>query len=107
MQGHRQRRYGTPVTLMDDPTATEAADALQAAYFRRSLIDERAHLLAEVTKRRDNIAARGERGDTKTTARLGTQLRSVEAQVRYLGRLIAWLDHRFATQLSSARSTRR
>jgi hypothetical protein len=30
--------------------------------------------------------------------RLGSHLRSVEAQVRYLDRLIARLDHRFANR---------
>jgi hypothetical protein len=90
---------------MDDSAAAEAAEAadvLQAAYFRRSLIDERAHLLAEVAKRRDNIAARVEHGRTQATARLGSQLRSVEAQVRYVDRLIARLDHRFATHLGGS-----
>jgi hypothetical protein len=94
----RQWRYGMCVALMDDLAAAEAdkaADALQAAYFRRALIDERAHLVAEVSKRRDYIAARVEWGRTQATDRLGSQVRSVEAQVRYLDRLIAGLDHRF------------
>jgi hypothetical protein len=80
MQGHR-----VTVTLMNDPAAAEAADvadALQAAYFRRSLCDERAHLLAEISKRRDDIATRAERGSTYARHRLGSHLRSAEAQVR-------------------------
>ena len=48
MQGRHWRSYGTSVTLNDDEAANEAADALQAAYFRRSLCDERAHLLTEI-----------------------------------------------------------
>jgi hypothetical protein len=103
MQWQRSRRYGMPVTLMDDLTAIEAdkaADALQAAYFRRSLCNERAHLLAEISKRRDDIADRAERGNTQALQRLGSTLRSTEAQVRYVDRLIARLDHRFATPLA-------
>jgi hypothetical protein len=50
------------VTLNDDEAAAEAADALQAAYFRRSLCDERALLLAEISKRRYEITKRTDRG---------------------------------------------
>jgi hypothetical protein len=87
------------VALIDDPAtveAAEAADALQAAYFRRSLCNERAHLLAEISKRRDDIATRAKRGSTYGMDRLGSHLRSVEAQVRYVDGLIARLEHRFA-----------
>jgi hypothetical protein len=85
------------VTLNDDEAAAEAA-ALQAAYFRRSLCDERAQLLAEICKRRDDLSKRTDRGSTHAIHRLGSHLRSVEAQVRYRDRLIARRDHRFANQ---------
>jgi hypothetical protein len=84
------------VTLLDDEAAAEAADTLQAAYFRTSLCEERGHLLAEIAKRRDEITKRTERGSTYAIDRLRSHLRSVEAQVRYLDGLIARLDHRFA-----------
>lgn len=86
------------MTLNDDEAANEAADALQAAYFRRSLCDERAHLLAEISKQRDDIIERADEGSTHAIHRLGSHLRSVEAQVRYLDHLIARLDHRFANR---------
>jgi hypothetical protein len=69
-----------------------------AAYFRRSLCDERAHLLAEISKRRDDITKRADRSSTHARHRLGSHLRSVEAQARYVDQLIARLDQRFANQ---------
>ena len=98
VQGLHKAGYRTPVTLIGDKAAAEAADALQAAYFRRSLCAERAQLLAEICKRGDNIAKRTDRGSASATHRLGSYVRSAEAQMRYLDRLIARLDHRFAIQ---------
>ncbi len=87
------------MTLIDDDVATEAADALQAAYFRASLNEERQHLLAEIDKRRDDIIRRAKagRGSTTVAIRVESDLRSAEAQLRYLDRLIARLDRRFAS----------
>jgi hypothetical protein len=96
MQTWYRSGYGTPVTLLDDEAAAKAADTLQAAYFRTSLCNERAHLLAEISKRRNEIARRTERGSTYAIDRLRSHLRSVEVQVRYLDGLIARLDRRFA-----------
>jgi hypothetical protein len=98
MQGAHRRRYGTAVTLIHEEAASTAADVLQAAYFRRWLCAERKQLVAEVSKRRDAIAERTERGSTSAMHRLGSSLRSAEAQVRYVDRLIARLEHRFAFQ---------
>jgi UDP-N-acetylmuramate-alanine ligase len=98
VQGLHKAGYGTPVTLIGVEAAAEAADALQAAYFRRSLCAERAQLLAEICKRGDNIAKTDRQGSASVTHRLGSYVRSAEAQVRYLDRLIARLDHRFAIQ---------
>jgi hypothetical protein len=69
--------------------SVKAADALQAAYFRRSLCDERTQLLVEISKRRGDITGRTDRGGTHAIDRRGSHLCSVEAQVRYLDRLIA------------------
>ena len=98
VQGLHKAGYRTPVTLIDDKAAAEAADALQPAYFRRSLCAERAQLLVEICKRGENIAKRIDRGSASVTHRLGSYVRSAEAQMRYLDRLIARLDHRFAIQ---------
>ena len=84
------------MTLLDDQGAANA-DARQAAYFRRSLCDERAHLCSEIAERRDDIDRRQERGYAHPAQRLGSQLRSAESQLRYLDRLIARLDHRFGS----------
>jgi hypothetical protein len=54
MQARRRLGYGSPVTPSDD----EAADVLQAAYFRKSLCDERAQLCTEISKRRKDIGRR-------------------------------------------------
>jgi hypothetical protein len=51
------------------------------------------------TTRRADIAIRTEVGRTYAIDRLGSQLRSAEAQVRYLDRLIGRLEHRFAGHL--------
>jgi hypothetical protein len=84
------------MTLVDGHAAAQAADAMQAAYFRRSLCDERVELCAEIAKRREDIGRRV----PHSTHRLGTRLRSAEAQLRYLDRLIARLDQRFGAHLS-------
>ncbi|MGB8405876.1 MAG: hypothetical protein WCE30_17580 [Mycobacterium sp.] len=83
------------MTLVDDHAAVQAADAMQAAYFRRSLCDERAQLCSEIAERRVYIDRRHEHSRSNTAQRLGSQLRSAESQLRYLDRLIARLDHRF------------
>jgi hypothetical protein len=51
------------------------------------------------TTRRADIAMRTEDARTYAIGRLGSQLRSAEAQVRYLDRLIRRLEHRFAGHL--------
>jgi hypothetical protein len=83
------------MTPIDDEAAAQAADTMQAAYFRRSLCDERAQLCSEIAERRDYIDRRAGRVTSHTHQRLGSRLRSVESQLRYLDRLIARLDCRF------------
>lgn len=77
------------MTLIDDQAA-RAADARQAAYFRAELDAERQHLLDGIVARRALIERRTQ------NSRLRTEVHSAEAEVRYLGRLIARLDERFA-----------
>jgi hypothetical protein len=87
------------MTRIDDAAAAQVADAMQAAYLRRSLFDEREQLCSEIAERRDYIDRRHEHSRSHTAQRLGSHLRSAESQLRYLDRLIARLDHRFGDQL--------
>ncbi|MDT5117157.1 MAG: hypothetical protein QOE30_2896 [Mycobacterium sp.] len=82
------------MALIDEGAAANA-DALQAAYLRKSLCDERAHLCSEIAERRDYIDRRTGRVTSHTNQRLGSRPRSAESQLRYIDRLIARLDHRF------------
>ena len=80
------------MTILDDAAAELAADAMQAAHFRVSLVAERAQLLDSIVKRRAII-------DRRTNANhMRTQVRSAEAEVRHLNRLIERLDRRFPAQ---------
>lgn len=72
------------------------ADAMQAAYFRGFLQDERRHLLAEIAKREAEVMKRVEAGQLSALGRLRTQTRAVEAELRYVDRLIQRLAGRFA-----------
>jgi acyl-CoA reductase-like NAD-dependent aldehyde dehydrogenase len=86
------------MTRIDDAAAAQVADAMQAAYFRRSLSDEREQLCSEIA---DATTSTGVTTAAAATAqRLGSHLRSAESQVHYLDRLIARLDHRFGDQLT-------
>ncbi len=76
---------------MDDVAAAVAADAMQAAHFRVSLAAERDQLLASIVKRRAII-------DRRTNANhMRSQVRTAEAEVRQLNRLIERLDRRFSS----------
>jgi hypothetical protein len=77
-----------------DPATAAAADAEQAAYFRGYLHDQRELLLTEIAKRNAEIEKRG--GNSSSTRRLRSQMRSVEAEVQHLDRLIWRLNCRFA-----------
>lgn len=91
-------RYGAPMTAahVDDAGFVMAADALQAAYFRGTLADDREQIAGRAAKHRDELARRLELGATSGTAHLRSQVRSLQAELHYLDRLIAKLDHRFA-----------
>jgi len=77
------------VTVTDD----EAANAQQASYFRAELKMARQALVDVIGKRRPLIDRRA------ATSHLRAAVRSAEAEVRYLDRLIERLDNRFAGQL--------
>ena len=76
--------------------ADAAADAIQAAYFRDCLDDERQQRVGELQKRQAEVARRAKAGHLSSLGRLRSQLRTVEAEVRYLDHLIDCLDRRFA-----------
>jgi hypothetical protein len=86
------------MTHTDDEAAAQAADAMQAASLRESLCIERAKLCSEIAERQHYIERRATRVTSHTQQRLGSRLRSVEAQVRHVDRLIAQLDRRFGHQ---------
>jgi hypothetical protein len=81
------------VTLIDDEAAQVAADVRQAAYFRAALHAERQHLLDDIEKRQTLAQQRSD------PSRLRAANNSAQAQVRYLDRLIARLNQRFAGAL--------
>ncbi len=76
--------------------ADKQADAKQAAYFRASLVEERDQLTTHLAKRHDEITRRTDHGQHSAISRLRSQIRSVEAELRYVDGLIYRLDRRFA-----------
>ncbi|MBJ7340972.1 hypothetical protein [Mycolicibacterium sp.] len=74
-----------------------AADVMQAAYFRATLSDERDHINARLSKHRGLLAQRSGGGSMSGLAHLTSQVRALEAELRYLDGLIASLDRRFAS----------
>ena len=76
--------------MLTDVQAAKVADAQQAAYFRSELAAEREFLLIGIAKRQALIHRPGDAG-----RRMRASMRSAEAEVRYLERLIAGLDSRF------------
>ncbi len=79
------------MTLTDaEIHAALAADYQQAAYFRDKLRTERQALIDGIAKRRPLIQRHS------ATSRLHAAIRSAEAEVRYLDRLIERIERRFA-----------
>ncbi|BBZ29267.1 hypothetical protein MMAD_35620 [Mycolicibacterium madagascariense] len=77
-----------------------AADAMQAAYFRGTLVDERQQVAAHVAEHRDEMARCLTSGSASAVTHLRAQVASMEAELLYLDELIAGLDRRFATSWS-------
>jgi hypothetical protein len=73
-----------------------AADAMQAAYFRGYLMDERRHLVAEIAKREAELSKRTDAGQLSAIGRLRAQIRAVQAELRYVDQLVERLNGRFA-----------
>lgn len=78
--------------MLTDLQAAKVADTQQAAYFRSELAAERELLLTGIGKRQALVHRPGDAG-----RRMRASLRSAEAELRYLERLIAGLDSRFGT----------
>jgi hypothetical protein len=76
---------------------------MQAAYFRGCLADEREEVAAHAAKQRAEMASRLQTDRLSSMRRMQAQVRSLEAELRYLDGLIAKLDRRFAA-LWSARA---
>jgi hypothetical protein len=73
-----------------------AADAMQAAYFRGYLMDERRHLVAEIAKREAELIERTDAGQLSAMiGRLRAQIRAVQAELRYVDQLVERLNGRF------------
>ncbi|MBJ7337885.1 hypothetical protein [Mycolicibacterium sp.] len=83
-------------TARVDVDSAMAADAMQAAYFRGTLADEREYIAGHAQKHRDEMARRIASGMLSGVPQLRSQLRSQEAELRYLDGLIAQLDRKFA-----------
>jgi hypothetical protein len=83
------------VTTLDDAASIEAADAMQAAHFRVSLVSERDQLVDSIAKRRAIIDRRSNANHMRS------QVRLAEAEVRHLNRLIERIDRRFSSQWKS------
>jgi hypothetical protein len=69
---------------------------MQAVYFRSSLTEERQGLLLDIARRSAEITRRTHSGQVSAVGRLRSQIRSAEAELRYLDGLIDRLDSRFA-----------
>ena len=75
--------------------AIAPGDALQAANFRKALFEERLRIVDHAAKHRDELARRLDIGTISGVAHLRSQVRSLEAELRYLDGLVAKLDRRF------------
>jgi hypothetical protein len=80
---------------VEDETSARVADALQAAYFRGCLAHEREQAAEHLGKYRLELEHRFETGALSGTSHLQSQVRSLDAELRYIDRLIAKLDRRF------------
>ncbi|HYZ68888.1 MAG TPA: hypothetical protein VE666_13990 [Mycobacterium sp.] len=86
---------------VEGPVGTaDAGDALQAAYYRGVLADEREQVAVNLTHSRARLRACADREKVvglRAMARLRADVRALENRHRDLDRLIAALDRRFAT----------
>jgi hypothetical protein len=88
-------RFPTEDTLIPE------SDALQAAYFRGALADQRAVLGAEIGRQTRKLGSLSMKSDAMTISRLRREIRANEAEYRDLDRMIEALDRRFSTVFPS------
>jgi hypothetical protein len=80
---------------------------MQAVYYRKVLVDQRAELAAELAKAHKMLARCLERGDLIAIKRTQSEIRVMGASYRDLDRLISALDRRFAAGRPADAATRR
>jgi hypothetical protein len=84
-----------------DYTEKQASDSLQAAYFRRALVDQRALLAAEIVRQNRKLNGLSTKSDAVAISLLRRDIRANEAECRDIDRMIAALDRRFAALWAS------
>lgn len=92
--------YGLGVatpTVPIDYAEKRASDSLQAAYFRRALVDQRALITTEIVRQTRKLNGLSTRTDAVAISRLRRDIRTNEAECRDVDRMIQALDHRFAS----------
>jgi hypothetical protein len=78
-----------------------ASDALQAAYFRGTLADQRATITAVIARQNDKLVTMSTKMSSLAVSRLRRQLRENEADCRNLDHMIEAIDRRFSSQWAS------
>jgi hypothetical protein len=84
-----------------DYTEKQASDSLQAVYFRRALVDQRALLAAEIVRQNRKLNGLSTKSDAVAISLLRRDIRANEAECRDIDRMIAALDRRFAALWAS------
>lgn len=79
-----------------DYAEKQASDALQAAYFRGALADQRALVAAEIMRQTRKLNGLSTRTDALAISQLRRDIRANDSEIRELDRMIAALDRRFA-----------
>ncbi|HEX4587476.1 MAG TPA: hypothetical protein VH185_05860 [Mycobacterium sp.] len=92
-----------PLTGISAASA-QAADAMQAAYFRGVLADHRAHLEAALTKVRSQAETHEEAGNRFEVHRLRRQVREHNFELSQVDWLISGLDRRYTQAWADLRA---
>ena len=79
-----------------DYAEKQASDSLQAAYFRKALVEQRAVTAAEIMRQTRTLNGMSTRSDAVAIGQLRRDIRANDAELRDLDRMIAALDRRFA-----------
>jgi hypothetical protein len=82
--------------IVFDDAPARASDALQAAYFRGALVDQREVVAAELARNTHALDSLTTKTDSVAISRLRRDIRIAAAECRELDRMIAALDSRFA-----------